>query len=92
MFLKRLKKRKREKQLRRTLDRLRIEMQNYPEGTITDIVGANLIYDLINRAATLARLNGYKEEEIKQMIAACKEAPEPAPYTDAEFEDTNTNN
>ena len=61
-----------EKQLLKERDALKQMMENYPDGKITDLVGANAIYDQMNRIVNLAGSLGYSSEEIMEMFDACK--------------------
>ena len=67
----RINKRKDQK-LQSILQEISKTMENYPNGVITDLIGANHIYDQINRAFRLGKQAGYPEEEIGEMIAKAK--------------------
>lgn len=67
------------KKQQRVLDDLREVMKQYPDGTITDVIGANRVYKLINRAVVLFRKSGFTEEEIEELIKKQKPGQEPEP-------------
>ena len=78
-----------EKQILQIREKLRQTMQNYPDGKITDIIGAQTVYDLMNRAVVLARKAGYTDEQIADLF----ESADPKNTNNAkEGEQTNTNN
>ena len=65
----------REKRFLKLLEDLRKTMENYPDGKITDLIGANHVYELMNRAMKLGRSAGFTAEEIELLLKACREAP-----------------
>ena len=69
------------KQLQRVLEDLRELMKQSPDGTITDLIAANRVYKLINRAVVLCRKAGYTEEEIDELIVEQKTGYKPEPQT-----------
>lgn len=69
------------KKPQRVLDDLREVMKQYPDGTITDVIGANRVYKLINRAVFLCRKAGFTEEEIVELIEQQKPGQEPESKT-----------
>lgn len=80
-MIKQLRRKRREKQLEKLLENLRIMMQNYPDGKITDIVGANAVYDLMNRAVVLAKKVGYTDDQIRDKLEGCRTCKTPPPTT-----------
>lgn len=70
-------------EFQKCLDRITATMQNYPDGKITDLLGANTIYALMNKAVVLGKKAGYREEEITERILAARavEPPKAAPVT-----------
>lgn len=67
-----------EKKLAKTLEDLRKVMQNYPDGKITDVIGANVVYKLMNQVCVLARRAGYTYEQIEDLLKQAKN-PNPIP-------------
>ena len=73
-----MKQKRIEKQLEKVLKDLKKVMENYPNGTITDVIGANVVYKLMNRACVLARKAGYTYEQIEDLLKQAKN-PNPIP-------------
>ena len=66
-----------EKQLLKIREKLQRVMVNYPDGKITDMVGATTVYDLMNRAVVTARRAGYTDDQITQFLHEARNPPEP---------------
>ena len=67
-----------EKQFRGLLDKLRQAMANYPDGKITDLIGANHVYELMNRALHAGRRAGYSDEDLERELIEAQKPPKPA--------------
>ena len=67
-----------EKEFRGLLDKIRQAMKNYPDGKITDLIGANHLYDLMNRAVRAGRRAGYSDEDLERELIEARMPPEPA--------------
>lgn len=68
-----------EKQLKKVRSQLEEVLRNYPDGKITDLIGAQVVYKLLNKAVVLARKAGYADEEIRIMLLSTKPEAETKP-------------
>lgn len=68
-----------EKKLQKIKEELQRTMENYPDGRITDLIGAQHVYDLMNKAAGLARKAGYTDQEIENLLIESRKPPDPVP-------------
>ena len=73
---------RREARFQRCLDRITEVMKNYPDGRITDLLGANTLYALMNQACRFGKQAGYTDDQIAERVLAARQidpsAAEPA--------------
>ena len=62
-----------ERAFQKQIENLRAIMQNYPDGKITDLVGANTVYSVMNKALQAGLKAGYSEEEIAKIILEARD-------------------
>ena len=83
---------RREAKFLRTLERITETMQNYPDGKITDLLGANTLYALTNQAIRFGKQAGYTDDQIAERVLAARgiepPAAEPSPATVSVASDT----